>query len=268
MAYLDDYEEKEKKGLPIKRILVVLVGVVVLGIVIFAVANMLLNRPQEERPADDDTTTAVIVDDNGGSTETVSDRQETIETVEEPVDEPEEPEDIQEPSAAEAYDRPEYKSSAIPIEEKMKMIEDNDIDAETEQKYSQYGALNIDQMRDVATRWTNEWTAMVNDGRWDEHSTVLKSMMDIDYVNNHSTDFETKWLYECLHDTLYVSSESMLFKDIKEVYIVNSVPSPLTHLTIHVNVDYQGVDGATPGTVIYKMALNRNYQVSQFHVAY
>lgn len=274
MAYLDDYEDDgKKKGLPVKGIVIAVVAVVVLGAAGVLAFN-LLSGSDEPEPVPDDTTTAVVVGGDGQETETVTDvtegepeQVETVVDIDAPEDEGAEPEE-QEPSAAEAYDKPEYKSSAIPMEEKMKMIEGNEIDASTEEKYAQYGALNIDQMKDVAIRWTNEWTAMVNDGQWDKHSAVLKSMMDIDYVNNHGTEFEVSWLYECLHDTLYVSSESMLFKDIKEVRIINSVPSPLTYMSIEVNVTHQSVEESYDDTVTYKMALNRDYQVSKFSVSY
>lgn len=277
MAYLDDYEE-EKRGFPIKRVAIIGAIVIAVGIIGFFVINV-LNTNGDDGPQDaDDTTTAVVIGGDEQGVETTTDIPGSEDTTEPEVTETEVA--IETPaedagggaegpaSVAEEYDKPEYRSSAIPLEEKMKMVEGNSIDDSVEEKYAQYGALNLDEMRDVATRWTNEWTAMINDGQWDRHSAVLKSMMDIDYVNNHSTELDVQWLYECLHDTLYVSSESMLFRDIKEVRVINSVPSPLTYMAIEVNVTYQSVDGSSDGTVIYKMALNRDYQVSKFSVSY
>lgn len=271
MAYLDDYEEEEKKGFPFKIVAIVVAILVVLGIAGITVVS-LVGREEPEPETDTGTETTTVVENDDQSDETESDITITTDEPEEDTTETDLTEggadDVTSQEPEQRLDGPEFKSSAIPMEEKMKMVEDNDIDEETEKKYAQYGALNIDQMRDVATRWTNEWAAMVNDTKWDEHSTVLKSLMDQSYVNNHGSEFEVMWLYECLHDTLYVSSESMLFKDIQEVRIINSVPSPLTYMSIVVNVDQQSPDGATPGTVTYKMALNRNYQVCKFHVSY
>jgi hypothetical protein len=276
MAYLDEYEEEEAKSFPFKVVAIVVAILLLLGIGGF-VALRLLSSPSGDGTPTDTGTTATIVENDEQSEETQSDvtdvtetpieSEETVTDVNGDDDGDDDTSDDEGQSPDESYDGPEYKSSAISMEQKLAMTEGNEITDETEQKYAQYGALNIGQMRDVAERWTGEWTAMVNDGKWDEHSTVLKSLMDQGYVNNHGTEFEVQWLYECLHDTLYVSSESMLFRDIKDVHIINSVPSPLTYMSIEVNVTYQDVENPTDGTVTYRMALNRNYQVCQFHVA-
>lgn len=265
---------KKKGGLP-KPVLIAAAIIVLLllgagGIVLYAT----LQQPAAPTDIDGGTTTETDTEPGNTSTGTGTDTDDqpdaTTETVEVEGDDEDESGDGDEGENAPAEDDPRMyeNSSDIPMEVKAAMVQGNEIDDDTEEKYAQYGALNIDQMKEVSTQFVTEWVEMINDGQWDEHSTVLKSMMDINYVNDHSTETHVRWLYECLHDSLYVSSESLHYNNVKEVQIINSIPSPLTYTAVTVNATVLGVDEFSDTTVRFKLAMNKEYKVCQFNVAY
>ena len=276
MAYLDDYEDEGKSGrkVPTRIIVFVLAGLIVLGIALFAVIDA-QRRPESAPEASSEPVTNVTIasgDDEGEETVTETPADAPSETSQREVPPQPEPDNevSDDPSAGsgtgDETDKPEYKSSAIPLEQKMPPAESS-IGQSTESKYAQYGALNIDRMTDVAKKWTREWASMVNDLQWEEHSTVLKAMMDQDYVRNHSTEYEVRWLSQCLDNSLYVSGESLMLEDVAEVSVVNSVPSPLAYMTVVVNATQDRTIYGEPAyetTIRYKMAVNKDYQVCRF----
>lgn len=273
MAYLDDYDDSQAKGgKRIPRVLIVVGVIAFVAALGFLLVGLLGQREQPQQVTPDDETTDVRFegDESGSTTESniVGGQPEEITTEVDIEGEPGDQQEETQPADDQGVEHMGDNSSSIPIEQKMAMAEGNEIDAGTEEKYAQYGALNIDRMQDVARRFTSEWTQMINDSQWDAHSTVLKSMMDIDYIKNHSEEFEVMWLYQCVMDSLYISKASMQYGDVADVRIVNSVPSPLTYAKIRVNVAYQGTDGTSPGIVTYKMAMNKDYQVCRFAVDY
>lgn len=271
MAYLDDYEgDKKKRRVPIPLIVgVLLVAAAGVG----ALVLTLLRTPSEPEPEDvtGDATETVTIVDNEEASVTTGD-SDIVGGVPVEIEDPDltpSEDDVDQGQLTEEDEARMYEnSSAISAEEKALMLQDNEIDEHTEEKYAQYGALNIDRMSEVARNFVTEWTQMVNDSQWDAHSTVLKSMIDIDYVKNHSEEFQVKWLYECVVDSLYVSKESMTYNDIADIQIINSVPSPLTYVSITVNTTINSVEGGSPSSITYQMALNKNYQVCRFAPSY
>lgn len=274
MGRLDDYEEKDgERGIP--RIAVI-VGAIVVVAVIGAVLFAVLGRREQPKPDDEQQQpqqTVTVEDRDGGETSTESDivggKEPEQSVTEVPIEG--DGDDAGQQTEGQTKDeqwRQEHmndNSASIPRDQKEAM---KNWPPPSEETLAQYGALDPDQMTDVARKWTQEWVSMINDGDWDGHSEVLKSMMDQDYVRNHSDEFEVRWLYECLMDSLYVSKESMDYGEIMEVNVINRIPSPLTYVGIKVRTTIKSTEGNEESFVMYKMALSKEYKVSRFMVMY
>ena len=275
MARLDDYEERDgERGIPRIAIIVgAIVVVAIIGAVLFAVLGR-REQPKTDEGQQQPQQTVTVEDRDGGETSTESDivggkepEQSVTEAPIEGEDGGEAGQQTEEQPTDEQW-RQEHmndNSASIPRGQKDAM---KDWPPPSEETLAQYGALDPNQMTDVARKWTQEWVNMINDGDWDGHSEVLKSMMDQDYVRNHSDEFEVRWLYECLMDSLYVSKESMDYGEIMEVNVINRIPSPLTYVGIKVRTTIKSTEGNEESFVMYKMALSKEYKVSHFMVMY
>lgn len=255
-----------------------LIGVCVLILAALAVAGWLImsRRPQRPTQQEQPTTTSPSEqkETSSGNVDT-SIEPETVTTVE-PIDEggttqKDSSSDKQQPTAEEqAAKQEELRKKER--EERKAMIANQSpgkaIDENTEQDYSAYGALNIEQMESTIKKFAQEWFNMANDGNWDGHSPALRALMAQDYVKEHRSEFEVNQLWECLSNTLYINTGSKFYTGLADFRIVNSIPSPLAYAAITLSYESRSGGQVQTGTEIVRVAVNRQYQICEFYPSY
>lgn len=265
-AYVPGGGGRRGGGWPVgvaKAIGIALAALIAIGGLGYGAWRLLDREPQQDVPTGVDAQGQEGTgDEHGADAQQPSSSSETVTDLDEDDgDAPEEDSEWAREREAHMHDN----SASIPPEQKSVNLADVDIDDGTEERYSLYGALDIDRMRQAAGDFTAEWIQMVNDDEYDEHTELLKTLINQDYVRKEHEGDASSLLYMCLEDALYLPTGSMAYDSVSNVRIVNSVPSPLAYARVSCTAHIMTEDGGSELTVVsYDVAMDKDYMICEF----